>query len=71
VAHDDASQIEPYTHIGLKGNVASLFLGYLLMGTSSTKNLYVVHIMIRQGSSKKEENHFKYNKKKERKLHFA
>jgi hypothetical protein len=31
--------MEPYTHIGLSGKVASLFLGYLLMGTSSTKNL--------------------------------
>jgi len=31
--------MEPYTHIGLSGKVASLFLRYLLMGTSSTRNL--------------------------------
>lgn len=31
--------MEPYSHIGLRGNVVALFLGYLLTGTSSTKNL--------------------------------
>jgi D-serine dehydratase len=39
VAHGDASHIDPYTYIVLEGNVESLFLGYLLIGTSSTKKL--------------------------------
>ena len=35
--------MDPYNHIGRSGNVALLFLGYLLIGTSSTKNLKNVY----------------------------